>query len=318
MQRKWIAEGTCALMAAGLLAGGAALPAQAAVGDAAYTQAVNKAIIMGNVYNSEQLPESSFPICLASELTGKKLQTMTETYYDEDVASSASQVFTYVYDETGVHNETQDLYSYESFTAEGPSISLIAYDAAGYPTALVAQEVAYETGGHWNTQYYQNTYDEAGRLSTVTQFTVRSTSDPQPLETSTPSAVYVITYDEAGRIATIAEQYTDMYWVGSEDDNVYDFIIGDIYNEAFAFTYDAQNQLTAVDFGYVSQNGASGSSHNEYTYNSLGEVLTHSRVDSSDPTAAASSSLYTYDENGTLTGWNDLLDARNYDAYVFQ
>lgn len=322
--KRLVASSTCAVLAAGLLTGGASLTAQAAAGDAAYTQAVNNAIILSEVYGNDLIAKNNYPQILAANLTGTNLTSVASYYHDDDIGDTGTgddvcESYAYEYDASGVQTNTavylDDLVN-DYYDDEAPSYASVAFDAAGYPTQISVTENAYYTWMTWYNQTYVNTYDEQGRLSTVTQFTVRSANDPQEIELSTPSRVITIAYDEAGRVSGIYSQrttFSNTYYDSIQD---YMLVVDGSYEDAESYTYNELNEISVIE--YVSTKDGGFSTHNEYTYNELGEVLTHMRVDSDEPNVLAANVQLVYDANGVLTQMYEIDNPAVTTYYTFQ
>lgn len=316
--KRFAAAGICAVLAAEFLAGGTGLTAQAAVGDAAYTAAVNKAI-MSDLYGNSLLSGHDIEATLASEITGKKLLAMSTPDFNDEANEIFTHNFTYVYDASGIQTATVDIYGSRNYPAEGPINCSITYDAAGYPTAIAVEEPTnYYVYFTWYNHIYQNTYDAAGRLSGVTKYVIRSASNPKNGEVTTPFSICSINYDASGRISSISEKVNDFGWTYDVDTGVGDYYVNGTSDVAYAYTYDSKNRIKTVDYCSVSSDGETWSAHNEYTYNRYGEVLTHTRVDSDDPTALAVNDKYSYKQDGTLKKRTSQLYTEYVTTYTYQ
>lgn len=318
--KRFAAVGTCAVLAVGALSGATGLMAQAAVGDASYTAAVNRAILMGDVFDDTLFAEHDLASTLASELTGKQLQSMSDAALDDDWYETFTHNYTYVFDTSGVQAATTDLYgSEESFPVQGPINCGITFDSAGYPSAVAVEEPTdYDVFYTWYNQIYQTTYDGAGRPCSVTRYVIRSAGNPYPIEESTPFSTTSITYDEAGRISVITKHVNALDFVYDDTTCTKSLEVTETYEDAYEYTYDDKNRVTAIDYSSVSGEGEISSSHNEYSYNRYGEVLTHTRIDSSDPTVLAANDRYSYRQDGTLTKCTDYVDTSHVITYNYQ
>lgn len=310
--KKLVATGTCAVLAAGFLG----MAVQAAPGDAAYTQMVNKAIITSDVYGNNLLAENGYVPILAQELTGTKLTGMVTNYYNYSYGEDINSTFAYEYDASGVQTSGAVFETLETDydSDEGPTVATTTYDAAGYPTQIAVTEPAYYTMRTWYSKTYQNTYDEAGRLTGVTTYTVQHASDPQPIELSTPTSIYSITYDEAGRVSTIAS-HVNIFATDYETGEMY--LDDDAEENLLVYGYNELNEVVTCDYAYTAGEFESSTSHNEYTYNDLGEVLTHTRVDSYDLSSLAANTQYVYDANGVLQQDYEIDDPTQNTVYAY-
>lgn len=246
----------------------AGLPVQAAVGDAAYTSKVNKAIIQ-SATNEFVSYEEGLCISISAKYFAKRWQAYgTSTEEDPDFTDL------FAYDSEGNVQDIQHPYSITHYTRDASGIPTqidvwySAADANGRPTAG-----AYEAEPE--TYQYTVAYDTDKRFSTAS-----GNEDSYDFVNQ-----YQVIYDAKGRITTL---YSDLE--------------GGAYKDVILYTYDSKNRVKE----YNELNDGRLQQSTKITYNRYGEPLKETRTvltydaDGSLAGSGAGTIVYSFEQDGTL------------------
>ncbi len=232
----------------------------------AYTYDVNDQVTLMEDFEKKN---GSWELYRSTKYTYDALKRMSSyTEWDGEGAAPAEPTVSYTYDIEG--NVTA-----VDYAGTGSELTGLTFE---YDSSRKLTKIKAKTGGLLSDTVREYSYDDQGRVSTIRDH-YAFTGSGSCLEKS-------YTYDDFGRVTSMA------YRGGSGHNDI---------REAYIYTYDRNNNIKSerIVSDYDKDDSGTGRDITKaYTYDTAGRLTETRETESSDETAGAEITSYTYDKAG--------------------